>query len=304
MDQQDHRIAFDPALSAGIDPVQPLAVTPEAAPPAQLDAHGHDPDAYDWVPVRRKSRHDGWSPERQRSFIEALADRGSVTEAARLTGMWASSAYKLRRSPGGENFARAWAIAIHHAALHLADIAFDRAIHGSEEPVFDREGRRVGRRMKINDRLLMFLLRAHLPDRYAHAHREALPAGVHLAEPEQALEAALAALAPVVPPDPAARLSPEELEHALDLADIADGVVPHWLREKSEAELDAQAQARSSAMEKRIDAELDRLRAEAAGEGEYDDEDYDDEDYADDAADEDDEADDEGEEDEDGEGAA
>jgi len=268
MEQQDHRIAFDPALSAGIDPVnlpaaakEEGAVAPAAAsPPVPLDAHGHDPDDYEWVPVRRRRRHDGWSPERQRSFIEALADRGSVTEAAQAVGMTVGSAYKLRRAPGGENFARAWELAIHQAALHLVDVAFDRAIHGTDEPVFDREGRRVGRRMRLNDRLLMFLLRAHLPERYAHAHREALPPGVVLPEPDMPIAAALAALAPVAPADPAALLSPEALEHAIELADLADGKLPPWLYEKSEVERDEAVRQAHIAMEARIDAELDRLR--------------------------------------------
>lgn len=263
MEQQDHRIAFDPALSAGIDPVNlPADAAAAAAPPVLRDAHGHDPADYEWVPVRRKHRHDGWSPDRQRAFIEALADRGSVTEAAQQVGMSKGSAYKLRRSPGGENFARAWEVAIHHAALHLADIAFDRAIHGSEEPVFDKAGRRVGRRMRTNDRLLMFLLRAHLPGLYAHAHREALPAGVLPCAPGMPLAEALAMLTPVTPADPAASLSPEALDHALYLADVADGVVPHWLREKSEDEKNAAALAQS-AIDARINAELDRVRGEA-----------------------------------------
>ena len=37
-----------------------------------------------FTPVPRKPRHDGWTPERQRAFIEALADTGSVTRAAAL----------------------------------------------------------------------------------------------------------------------------------------------------------------------------------------------------------------------------
>lgn len=268
MEQLDHRIAFDPAPSAGIDPVnlpvigQEGAVVPAAAPLALRDAHGHDPDDYDWVPVRRKHRRDGWSPERQRAFIEALADRGSVAEAARLVGMSTSSAYRLRRSPGGENFARAWDAAIHQAALHLADIAFDRAIHGSDEPVFDRQGRRVGRRMRINDRLLMFLLRAHLPGRYAHAHREAPPPGAAPPSATIPLADAIAALSPVPPADPAGLLSPEALEHAIDLADLADGKLPHWMVEKSEDERDAAALYRGP-REEWVDAELDRIRAAA-----------------------------------------
>lgn len=268
MEQQDHRIAFDPALSAGIDPVnlpavaQGGAVAPSAARPlTPLDEHGHYPDDYEWVPVRRRHRRDGWSPERQRAFIEALADCGSVEEAARKAGMASSSAYKLRRSPGGENFARAWEIAIHHAAQHLADLAFERAIHGSAEPVFDKEGRRVGRRMRINDRLLMFLLRAHLPERYAHAHRDTLPTGAVPCAAAMPLADALAALAPVQPADPAAGLSPEELEYKLEIADLAGDKLPRWHYEPSEEEQDAPSAAQL-AFDAHFDAELARARKE------------------------------------------
>jgi hypothetical protein len=47
-----------------------------------------------------------------------------------------------------------------------------RATNGSDAPVFDKEGSRVGRRMRQNERLPMFLLRAHLPARYRHAHSD------------------------------------------------------------------------------------------------------------------------------------
>ncbi len=118
----------------------PSAGLPATASSAALDAHGYHPDDYDWVPVRRKPRSDGWSHERQRGFIEALADCGSVMDAARQIGMSASSAYRLRRSPGGEAFAAAWDAAIHQAALHLVDVAFDRAIKGL--PIPTRQTRR------------------------------------------------------------------------------------------------------------------------------------------------------------------
>jgi hypothetical protein len=137
--------------------------SPDPATPA-LDAHGHDPAAYDWVPVLKKRRKDGWSPGKQRAFIEALADGGSVANAARAVGMSESSAYRLRRSPGAEAFDRAWCAAIEAASKKLIDAAFERALIGSEEPVFDREGHRVGRRLRQSDRLLMFLLRAYGPD--------------------------------------------------------------------------------------------------------------------------------------------
>jgi hypothetical protein len=50
---------------------------------AALDAHGHDPSDYKWVPVLRRPREDGWTPQRQRDFIGALADDGRVSHAAR-----------------------------------------------------------------------------------------------------------------------------------------------------------------------------------------------------------------------------
>ena len=37
------------------------------------------------VPV--KYRHDGWTPARQKAFIGALADTGSVSRAARYVNM-------------------------------------------------------------------------------------------------------------------------------------------------------------------------------------------------------------------------
>ena len=52
-----------------------------------------------FAPVPRKYRHDGWTPERQVAFIEALADTGSVTRAAGMVSM--STALPCGRcSPG------------------------------------------------------------------------------------------------------------------------------------------------------------------------------------------------------------
>lgn len=146
--------------------------TPSAQSPAisntekPLDAHGHDPDDYDWIAVPRRRRADGWTPEKQREFIEILADSGSVVGAARAVGLSKQSAYALRRSKGAEGFAAAWDAAIGQASRLLADVAFDRALNGSEQHVIDKEGNHIYTHMKTNDRLLMFLLRAHQPHLY------------------------------------------------------------------------------------------------------------------------------------------
>jgi hypothetical protein len=236
------------SLEADLNPLraadQPIAVRQEAAPPAAqhhapppaalapLDAHGHDPADYRWVPVLRKPRSDGWSPQRQVDFIAALADTGCVEVAAREVGMTAQSCYRLRRSPGAENFSRAWDAALQQASRMLADLAFDRAINGSDEPVFDREGRRVGRRMRHNDKLLMFLLRAYQPERFRHAHQSVR----HPAEPPPPeappLADAIRTLEPAPPDEPHLLTPPDELESAFQCADIMDGKLPHWHRYK------------------------------------------------------------------------
>lgn len=213
---------------------------PPASPPAlveeepdsltpYIDENGFDPADFKWVPVRRQRQHkNGWTEAKQRRFIEELADTACVETAARAVGMSISSAYALRRAPGGEAFAGAWLAALQQGAHRLADIAFDRAIHGSDEPVFDRNGNRVGRRMRQNDRLLMFLLRAHLPERYRHAHRDIRLAHEKPAPPVEPLAHAIARLEPATPPDPHLLLAPEELDVEVQVADMADGKLPPW----------------------------------------------------------------------------
>ncbi|MDB5683760.1 MAG: hypothetical protein JWM75_1458 [Sphingomonas bacterium] len=119
----------------------------------------------DFAPVPRKYRHDGWTPERQRAFIDALADTGSVKHAAKRINMSPEGAYFLRRQPGAEGFRRAWEAALDHGVQTLADLAFDRAREGVAIPIF-HQGEQVGERRHYNERLTMFLLRHHLPHRY------------------------------------------------------------------------------------------------------------------------------------------
>lgn len=118
----------------------------------------------DFTPVpRRHNRHDGWTPERQRAFIEALADTGSVTRAAAMVNMAQANCYTLRRAPGAESFRAAWEAALDYGVLRLKDIAFERAIEGQLVPVFVA-GKLMGFRRKRNDALLMFCLRHYGQD--------------------------------------------------------------------------------------------------------------------------------------------
>ncbi|VAV94509.1 hypothetical protein MNBD_ALPHA04-619 [hydrothermal vent metagenome] len=212
-------------------PARPSSETNVSSP--QPGGHGHNPADYDWVPVLRKRRRDGWSPEKQRAFIGALADCGSVVEAARSVGMSDAACYKLRRAPGTEGFAAAWDVALDAASARLADIAFDRAMNGVDDVVLDRDGNHVYTKRKYNDRLLMFLLRAHAPDKYRHGNREAGAMGdgqetVPAHRGQLAVAEALKLLGPEVPAEPEKLMSTQALDDALEVANIMDGNLPGW----------------------------------------------------------------------------
>jgi hypothetical protein len=63
----------------------------------------YEPD-FTPVPLDRV-RHDGWTPERQRLFLIALAAMGTVDSAARAVGMSRISAYNLKKHVGAESYA-------------------------------------------------------------------------------------------------------------------------------------------------------------------------------------------------------
>ncbi|MBB4152948.1 hypothetical protein GGQ80_000836 [Sphingomonas jinjuensis] len=117
-----------------------------------------DPLAFTPVPTSR-ARHNGWTPERQRRFIAALAMIGLVSVAAREVGMSAKSAYALRKRAGAEEFAIAWDRAVGSGQAHARSTAVERAIHGTLVPVFHR-GKRVGARRVFDNKLLVVALRA------------------------------------------------------------------------------------------------------------------------------------------------
>ena len=121
----------------------------------------------DFTPVpRQTTRHDGWTPERQRGFIAALADTGSVRAAAHAVNMTPEGAYLLRRHPEGAGFRKAWEVALSLGVQRLEDVAMERALYGVEQPVYSY-GKLIGTRRVTNDALLMFLLRNRAPHRFA-----------------------------------------------------------------------------------------------------------------------------------------
>lgn len=223
-----------------------LVVVEDIPPPALPD--GYDPADYRWVPVRRKPRLDGWTEEKQRRFIEMLADTGLVGHAAKAVGMSRESAYRLRRSPHGAAFARAWDAARHHAGGLIEDIAFDRAIEGVEQEVYNDCGEVVGARLVHDTRLLKYLLSHLKPERYGGALR-AWPgkAPQSASESAPALEESLRAMEPPLPAPPEQLMPPDALAEAIELADLADGTLPAFLGEQRPPRSDAQVAADEAA---------------------------------------------------------
>ncbi|MBX9731394.1 MAG: hypothetical protein K2X59_08705 [Sphingomonas sp.] len=115
------------------------------------------------LPDSRK-RLTGWSAQRQRLFLDTLAETGSVHIAASGAGLSARSAYRLRaRSPA---FAAAWDTAEQLAVGRLSALAFDRAINGRTEQIWEN-GELVIEKRLPSDRLLMWLLTRLDPRRFA-----------------------------------------------------------------------------------------------------------------------------------------
>jgi hypothetical protein len=108
--------------------------TPPALPQTELLTTTHtEMVTLDQPPQfsRLRARRDGWTPARQRYFIEVLAACGRVRDAAAAVGMSTMAAYKLRNRSEGRNFALAWDAALIKAREVLIDLSIDRAFNGT-----------------------------------------------------------------------------------------------------------------------------------------------------------------------------
>ncbi|MGQ0588597.1 MAG: hypothetical protein ACT4N8_03560 [Sphingosinicella sp.] len=100
---------------------EPTPESPDPPPPDPAALAEGDPEIaalLGFEPVVRKcKRRDGWTVERQRGFIAALARIGNVDFAAHEVGRTSAGAWKLRSDAGGTSFAAAWdgAIDLFHA---------------------------------------------------------------------------------------------------------------------------------------------------------------------------------------------
>ena len=96
----------------------------------------------------------GWSVERQRAFLEMLAQCGLVERAAGLVGMTRQSAYAFRQTTAGRAFDLAWDAALLLARQRLIDESFELAFEGSVERIY-RDGKLVQEKRKRDPKILL-----------------------------------------------------------------------------------------------------------------------------------------------------
>lgn len=127
----------------------------------------------DLVPDPAYHRHDGWTPEKRRVFLDALRDSASVTAAARAVGLSTTSAYRLRMRDAA--FAERWELVLSDATDELEAILRQRAIEGVERPIV-RGDKVVATYRQYSDRLAMHLLTMRRSGRYGGMARAEPPA--------------------------------------------------------------------------------------------------------------------------------
>jgi len=145
MDQNDSRPAPSPE-TASADVASPFGLQP-AEPPDRL--------AFEPVPLRH--RRDGLTPQKQREYVEALADTGVVREAAARIGISEQAINRVRRRADARSFDRSCEAAQMFGARRLRSIAYERAIEGSLKGHY-YHGEMVSQERVYDNRLLIYLL--------------------------------------------------------------------------------------------------------------------------------------------------
>lgn len=72
-------------------------------------------------PTAPQPERNHWTPAKQRVFLTALVETGSIARAARAAGMSRSSAHALRNRLAGTPFDHHWTHALKLHAARLAD---------------------------------------------------------------------------------------------------------------------------------------------------------------------------------------
>lgn len=110
----------------------------------------------------------------ERAFLTALAQTANITESARLAKITRQRAYDLRES--SEEFRQAWGDALEQACDGLELEARRRAERGVSKAIFYK-GKPIGTEINYSDTLMIFLLKAHRPEKYRERFEHSGPGG-------------------------------------------------------------------------------------------------------------------------------
>jgi hypothetical protein len=100
-------------------------------------------------------------------FIDELARSGNVLLSSRKAGVGRTTVYQARKDDPA--FADQWDDAIDEAVDLLEAVARGRAVNGTDKPVY-QGGVQVGTIREYSDTLLIFLLKAHRPERFRDSY--------------------------------------------------------------------------------------------------------------------------------------
>jgi hypothetical protein len=166
---------------------------------------------------------------RQKRFLEALSDTGSVTTAVAVAGTSRTRVYELRKADPA--FATAWNESEEIAADRLEDEARRRAIEGVSEPLVSAgklvrgdDGQPITVR-RYSDHLLLALLKAHRPPRRERSVRFQLPALHSAGDAARAMASIAASVATgEITPGEAAELSRliEAYMRAIEVSEMSE----------------------------------------------------------------------------------
>ena len=109
--------------------------------------------------TKNRAPKKDWKPV----FLKELAQRGNVTLAAVKAKIGRQTAYDARGSDPA--FATAWKQAEEIGVELMEAEARRRAVEGCDRPVY-QGGKLVGKVREYSDVLLIFLLKAHKPEKY------------------------------------------------------------------------------------------------------------------------------------------
>lgn len=116
-----------------------------------------------------RPRHDGFTPAKQRKFLETVRETGCIRDGCRAAGISTTTVNRWRDKD--EVFDDKVEAMLALASVSLDTIAWKRATEGTEEKIY-RDGRLVFTRVKQSDSILRLLMQGADPERYGRTGRQ------------------------------------------------------------------------------------------------------------------------------------